>query len=388
MNKQAVITGSMSALMACTGGAVLLIHGANEAGLSSVQLMSWLFAVYVFGGAMSLLFSLKYKVPMGGAHSITGAALLTTAMAPFSIHELAGSFMLSGALIALLGFTGLFAKILDWVPRPLIDAMLAGIVLKYAVSIIPSVKELPLAGGLALLGFLVVPKFIKGMTPLLGAVLLGTAGLLAGYDFPVMAETHFSLPQMVTPAFTLEGFLSISIPLAVLVLSNDLAIAMSALKKNEYHTPVNSSLIWTGMGTAFVSLFGGHSINPGGMMTTLCSSDEAGPRNSRYAAGVVSGVLVMLFGIFAWKTSQIIQALPSAFIAMISGFTLLGVLLTSLQSAFSAEKYRFSILFTFIISIANVSFLGISSPVLALAAGGMIAKILKEGAAVPARSNT
>jgi benzoate membrane transport protein len=368
----------ISALMACTGGAVMLIYGADMAGFSRQELISWFFAAYVLGGILNVALSLWYKIPFGGAHSITAAAFLMTTMAEFSLKELAGSYLMSGILISIFGITGLFKKILEWIPKPLIDAMLAGIVLNYVVNIVPAIKQFPLAGGLAVLGFFIAPKLSKWFPPLLGVLVFGGVGLILGYDFPVIITEPFSLPQIVTPFFTVHGFLSISIPLAVLVLSNDIAVGLAALKKNGYHPPVNPTLVWTGLGTILAAFMGGHAVNIGGMMTALCSSEEAGSFKQRYWAAIISGILVILFGIFAWKAIMILKWLPTSFIQLISGFALVGVLLNSLRSAFSDTSYRYSILFAFVIAIANVSFIGIASPVWSLAVGGIAAKVLGE----------
>lgn len=53
-----VFAGIMSALMACTGGAVMLINGADKAGFSQSELISWFFAVYFIGGVLNLGLSL------------------------------------------------------------------------------------------------------------------------------------------------------------------------------------------------------------------------------------------------------------------------------------------------------------------------------------------
>lgn len=316
---------------------------------------------------------------MAGAHSITAIAFLSTAAADFTLPELAGSFMMAGGLMALLGFSGIFKKVLAHIPKPLIDAMLAGLILNFVVEIVPAFKESPLIAGLAILGFFVVPKISKSIPPLLGVLLFGVLGLLLGYDFPKISGEPFSWPHLVTPSFTAHGFFSISIPVAVLILSNDLAVALTALKKNGFDPPINQAIAFSGLGTALAGLFGGHSANIGGMMTALCSSEEAGSKDSRYWAALVSSVVVTLFGLFVWKVVVLIESLPAFFITLITGFSLIGVLLGSLQSAFTEPTYKYSTLFAFVIAISNVSFIGISSAVWSLLVGGIAAKVLGEG---------
>jgi benzoate membrane transport protein len=381
VSTQNIAAGIMSALMACTGGAILIMNAADLMGLTRPELLSWLFSVYFIGGSLNLILSLYYKIPFAGAHSITAAAFLSTTVTHLSLQELTGSFMMAGCLIAVLGFSGIFNKLFKLIPKPLIDAMLAGLILNYVVQIVPAFKESPLVVGMAIAGFFLAPRISKAIPPLLGVIAFGVVGILLGYELPMISSVPFSLPQLVIPSFTMQGFISIAIPLAVLVLSNDLAVALAALNKNGFQPPMNRTIAFSGLGTSLVSLFGGHAVNIGGMMTALCSSEEAGPKEHRYRAAVVSGVLVALFGVFAWKFVVIIEVLPAFFITLITGFSLLGVLLGSLQSAFAETAYRYSILFAFVIAISNISFLGISSAVWSLLIGAITAKLLGEGRA-------
>lgn len=114
-------------------------------------------------------------------------------------------------------------------------------------------------------------------------------------------------------------------------------------------------------------------------MSAICSQDESGPKHKRYWAGVVSGSLVLVFGLFAWWAVSFIEVLPLSFITIIAGFTLIGVLMNSLQSAFSESTYRYSTVFAFAIAVSNVTFLGIAAPVWSLVIGVLSAKILREG---------
>lgn len=301
VNIKNVSTGMMSALLPCTGGAMLIINAAHAGGLSRVELISWMFAVYVLGGLLNLGLTLKYKIPYGGAHSITAVAFLVTIAAQFSIHELVGGYILSGIMIALLGLSGLFNKVLAFIPKPFIDALLAGLILNNVVQILPALKEIPFIGGLAILGFIIVHKWFKSIPPFIGVLTFGLIGLFVSYDFPIMNHTAFSLPQIIRPDFSMKALISVAIPVAVLILSNDVAVGLSALKSNGYEPPVRKTLAVTGIVSSIAGLFGGHATNIGGMMSALCSGEEAGPREKRAWAAIVSGVLVILFGLFAWK---------------------------------------------------------------------------------------
>lgn len=379
LNLQNVFTGTLSALLACTGGAVLVVSSAERAGFTNFELISWLFAVYFFGGLLNVVLSIYFKIPFGGAHSITAVAFLSTSVTHFSIQELAGASILAGLIIALFGLSGLSDKLLLLLPKPLMDAMLAGLIFNHIVKIVPAFKDDPFIGIMALLGFFLFPKMLKNFPPVLGVVCMGLLALWIGYDFPAMEQISFALPHVITPAFSLDGFISLALPLAILVLSNDLFVALAALRKNGYEPSAAKTITISGLATLVVGWFGGHAVSVGGMMSMLCSSDDAGPKENRYYAAVVSGVWVALFGLFAWKVIAFIKILPLSFILIITGFSLIGVFIQSLQSAFSESAYRYSTAFAFAIAVANVSFFGISAPVWCLIVGVITVKLLDEG---------
>ncbi|MBP1154988.1 MULTISPECIES: benzoate/H(+) symporter BenE family transporter [unclassified Paenibacillus] len=379
MNSQNVTSGIITALLACTGPVILLIDAANAAGFSRPMLISWIFAVYFFGGLLNLVLSLMYKIPTSGAHSITAAAFLSTAVAGFSVSELAGSYIMAGIVIAIVGFSGVFEKWLRYIPRAMLDAMLAGLVLTYIVKMVPALKQAPIIGGFALLGFLAMPKLSKKIPPIIGVLLFAVIGLWISGSYTPMNEAAFVWPQTVMPSFSTNAFISITIPVAVLILSNDIAVALAALRKNGYEPPANRILAISGLATTFVGFFGGHAAVVGGIMSAICSQDEAGPKHKRYWGAAVSGGLVLLFGLFAWGAVSLIEVLPPSFITIVAGFTMVGVLMNSLQSAFSESSYRYSTVFAFAIAVSNVSFLGIAAPVWSLMFGVFSAKILGEG---------
>lgn len=378
MNSKHLATGLSSALMACTGGAILTIHSANHLGMNERELLSWLFISYAVAGLFNLILALRYKLPIAGAHSITAMAFLSTASISLTLPQLTASFLIAGLLIAILGFTGIFNTLLKHIPREIIDAMLAGIIMQYVLLIVPSFQASPIVGALAVIGYLVMPKLSKAIPPIVGVIVFGFVGLLCTYQFPATVPMHFELPVWITPQFTWQGVVSVAIPIAVLTLSNDLAVSIAALTKQGYHPPVNKMITYSGVTTALSSFFISHSVNTGGMMTTLCSSEDSGEKSKRYLSGVVSSVICMMFGIFAWKLVPYITVLPQFFIAIIIGFSLLGVFTNSLTSAFTYHSERYSVVFAFIISAANVSFLGISSALWSLIVGSLLAAFLRK----------
>lgn len=383
MSTKSVTTGFLSALLACTGGAILVVQTADTAGLSRADLISWFSSVYVIGGLLNIFLTLKYKIPFAGAHSITAIAFIGTTAAGFSFPELAGAFVMSGVLILIAGITGIFAKALNLVPMPLIDALLSGLLLSYIIGIVPAVIELPVAGLLAGIGYFLIPRWTSTLPPTIWALLLGLLGVSLEYEFPSLPHAEILLPLPVVPEFTIAGLFSIAIPMSLLIMSNDLAVALTSLKSNQFDPPVNKTLTVSGLASIATGLFGGHAANVGGLMSALCGSPEAGSKEKRYWAALVSSGIIVCFGLSAWKVIEIIHIMPSLFITMMTGFSLLGLFHRGLRSAFSDKRLFVPVLLTFIVAALHVNFLGVSTPVWALVIGAVAMKYFTARLAYP-----
>ena len=257
--------------------------------------------------------------------------------------------------------------------------MLAGMIMKYMINFALSISVLPVIGGVSLVVFFIFSKWNKRIPPIVAAIFtafilllltqpLNSNGLTAAFIFP-----HIQLPE-----FSLLSFVSVSIPLALLILSNDAAVGVSALEQNDYNPPVNQIVSWSGVFSIITSFFGGQSANIAGMMTAICSDKEAGPKEKRYMGAVVLGIILILFGLFAWKLVPFIQTLPQTFVSILVGFALLGVFANSLQLSFSNPIMKTSVAFTFIIAVSNLTIFSISAPVWSLLMGTFIARYVED----------
>lgn len=378
LTSQNVSSGLISSTLVMTGPALIILQAAEAGQFSSQQTINWMFAVYFFGGLYGIVMPLLFRIPITGAHSISGVAFLATVTAHFSYPQLIGGYVISGLLILLIGLSGLFTKIIKWVPKEVIAAMLAGLVTNYVVQLVHDVKALPLVGGAALLSFFLSTKFSKRVPAVMIAVVVAFITLFLTQDLHSSAKgIAFFFPSVQMPEFTWMGLVTLGLPLAMLILSNDVAPGIGALESSNFEPPIRKIVSFSGVFSIIASFFGGQSANIAGMMTAICSSSEAGIKSKRYMAAVVSGILTLLFGVFAWKIVPFIQSLPQAFVSMLAGFALIGVLISSLQMGFSENKYRLSALFAFLIALSHVSFFHISAPVWGLVIGAIIAKTVE-----------
>src|SRR5690606_23683301 len=100
-------------------------------------------------------------------------------------------------------------------------AMMAGLITNYVVRLIISVHNLPLIGGVSLLTFFVFMKWGKRIPPVIAAFIAGFIMLFVTGEFKgIGMKVDFVIPTLQIPEFNFIAFLSVSIPLVLLILSN------------------------------------------------------------------------------------------------------------------------------------------------------------------------
>lgn len=378
LNPRNITAGIVAALLAVTGPPAIILEAAAKGNFTTEQTIFWMFSCYVLGGIFSIVMPLRFRMPIVGAHSITGVAFLATVTAQFTYPELIGAYLLSAVLMLFVGVLGIFSKLMNYVPKAIISAMLAGMITKYMVNFVVSISQLFFVGLTSFLAYLFFSKGKSRVPPMVAGVVTGTVLLLL--TCPLSGKgvaSSFVVPYVQVPEFSFTSFLSVSIPLALLILSNDAAVGIGALEQNDYQPPINRIVSWSGIFSIIASFFGGQSANVAGMMSAICADEEAGPKEKRYMGAVVSGVIVLCFGLFSWALVPWIQALPSTFISILVGFALLGVFGNSMQNSFSQPTMKLSAALAFVIALSNLTLLGISAPVWSLFIGTLIARFVE-----------
>lgn len=377
LNVSTVGSGVVAAIFGCTGPALIVINGAEEAGLSAVATASWLTSIYVIGGLISLVMALYYKQPVTGAWSIPGAALVLSAMGNFSLPEMVGAYLVASVLVLLLGFTGLVRVLVAWLPMPILMAMIGGVLFGFALNVITAAEDAPWIVGAAVVGYLLLSRFVKVVPGVIGALALGAlaAAFTGGFDASG-GGAELTMPSFVTPEFDWLAVLSVGVPLALVVQAENIQ-SMGVMIAAGFRPPVNNMTVISGVASVLVAPFGGHNGSIAGPMTAICGSDQAGEKSRRYAASVVCGVLFASFGLVAAVAVTAVTTLPAALITTVAGLAMLSVLLTAFTGAFGAGRFRLGALTALVVAISGVSLLEISSPFWALVAGVVASLVLE-----------
>ncbi|TSD63184.1 benzoate/H(+) symporter BenE family transporter [Aeromicrobium piscarium] len=379
LNPATIGAGVIATIFGCTGPALIVISGAGAAGLSAEVIASWIFGIYFFGGLISIVLALYYQQPISGAFSIPGAALVVAALPNFSFAEMVGAFLMAGLIVLVIGMSGLVRKLADWIPFPIVMAMIAGALIRFGIDIVNSAVAAPVIVGATLVGYVLLSRFLPRVPGVVGALALGVLVTAILGDFGTLdGGVGFSTPVLIAPSFDLGAMFAVAIPLALLVIGAENAQSMGVLMAEKYRPPFNVMTIISGIGGLLAPVFGGHNANIAGPMTAICSSDQAGEdRSGRYAASVVNGTLFGLFGVFAGVTVALVTILPPELIATVAGLAMIGVLVRSFQESFSASRFQLGAFFALIIAMSGVTVFNISAPFWSLI-GGVLASLLLE----------
>lgn len=388
LNVNTVSAGLVAAIFGCTGPALIIIGGATAGGLTYVQTLSWIFAVYFFSGLLGIFLALKYRQPISGAHSIAGAVLVAGSLTHFTINEAIGAYIVANIIVILLGATGLIDKAMKWIPTPIVMGMIVGVMIRFTTDMISAVTISPLLAGSAILVFLLSSRYLKKVPPVLSALIVAVILAVTTGAFSVQSvQNEFILPQMIMPAFSLDAIVSIGIPLALLIIATENAQASGVLMAQGYKPP-NSAMAVNGSAVGLIaSLFGAHAINIAGPMTAICSAKEVGKKEGRYAASVANGFFFSVFGLFAAFVVPFVIAMPSVIVTVIAGLAMLGVLINSLKTAFSDTKFQMGAFFALTIGMSGINFFNIGAPLWAIL-GSLLVSFLVEKSHFAARGKT
>lgn len=378
-NVSTVGAAVVAAIFGCTGPALIIINGGEANGLSAAQISSWIFGIYVFGGLISFVMALYYKMPITGAYSIPGAVLVIAALKDYTFPEMVGAFIAAGAIVLIIGMTGLVQKAATWLPFPIVMAMIAGALIHFGIGVVDAAQALPIVVGAAIVGYLLLSRVVRSVPGVVGALAFGAVAAAVTGSFSALPEgTALSVPQLVAPSFSVGAILAVGVPLAILVIGAENAQAMGVLMVERYRPPFNAMTLISGLGGLLTSLFGGHNANIAGPMTAICSSEQAGAnKDGRYVASVVNGALFILFGVFASVAVGVVGTLPPELTAALAGLAMIGVLLQAFQSSFGDARFQIGALVALVVAMSGVTIFHISAPFWSLVAGVATTLILE-----------
>ena len=350
-------------LVGYTSSVAIIFQAANALNANQDQLNSWMLVLGCGMGLTSIILSSAYKMPVITAWSTPGAALLATSLIGVSMEQAVAGFILTGLLILACGLTGWFTMIQRYIPNSIANAMLAGILFQVCSATFQALQQEFSLVLLMILSYLFAKPVLKNYTIamvfLIGILFSWQQGLFI--DQPI--ELALAKPVWISPDFTLNAFISISIPLFIVTMTSQNVPGIATLQAAGYNPPVSPSLVVTGLTTTVLGAMGGFSYNLAAITAAICCTEEVDSnKNTRYIAGITTGIFYLIIGLFGATVVSLFLVAPKALLITIAGLALLNTLANSLNAALSAEQDREAALLTLLVTVSGVSFFSIGSP--------------------------
>lgn len=388
----AVVAGFLSALINFAGPFLIVLEATRAAGLDEAQTASWVWALSIGNGVCSIVLSLFTRIPVIVAWSTPGAALLIASLGGFSFAEAVGAFLVASVAAAVVGFTGWFGWLLARVPGPVLQALLAGILLPFVVTAAGAFASAPLIAGSIVVTFFLGKRFFDRFA-VLAALVAGLATTWASGAFHDVAPVlTLGGPVFTMPVFTPAALVSVALPLFIVTMASQNAPGLALLHSQGYK-PSDRLLVGTiSAVSAALAPFGAHGINLGAITAAIALGPDSHPdRSKRYIAGLSGGLTYLLVGSFGGVLVAGFQAIPSETVAVVAAVALLGSALTALTGAMSGDtRTGMAALTTLAVTMSGVVILSVGAAFWGLLAGSAVYLVLaprREHAQRPSAGN-
>lgn len=375
----ALVAGFVTVLVGFTSSAVIVFQAAQALHATPAQTASWMWALGLAMGLTCIGLSLRYRVPVVTAWSTPGAALLVTSVAGVSMPEAIGAFIVSGALILLMGLTGWFERAMQRIPMGLASAMLAGVLLRFGFGAFTALQS----QWLLALSMIMVYLLLRRWQPryaIVGVLLVGV--LLAAIQGQLhLGGISFALaqPEWTSPEFSWQSLASVALPLFLVTMASQNVPGVTVLHANGYNPPISPIISWTGLTTIVLAPFGAFAINLAAITAAICMGKDAHEEaNKRYVASVCAGLMYLLVGIFGATVAALFAAFPKELVMVVAGLALLNIIGNGLALAVRDEQHREAAIITFVVTASGLTLFGIGAAFWGLIAGGIATLVLKK----------
>ena len=363
----------IAVLVGVTSSVAIVFAAAKAAGATPAQTGSWIGALCIGKGLSSLYLSRRYRTPILLAWSTPAAALLATGLDGVTMREAIGAFLFSALLLLITGVTGAFDRVIDNIPLPLASALLAGVLVRFAIDGFASAKAEPA---------LVISMFAayvlsRRLLPKFSALLVLGAGLAVALAQGSLSTNgvHLGLvdPHFVGPSFSFGVLLGLGVPLYIVTMAAQNVPGVAALRAHGYDIRVSPAITASGIVGLLLAPFGSFGINLAAITASMVMGPDIHPdRDRRYPAAMFAGALYVGVGLIGGSVASVLGVLPRALILAVAGFALIPTVANGVTTAVSDPGQREAAMITFLVTLSGVSLAGIGAAFWAIIAGILV----------------
>ena len=363
----------ITALVGFASSFTVVLAGLRAVGADRTQAASGLLTASVIMGLLTVRSALRTGA---GEHRLVDAgrgAARDDGRPRGGFGAAVTAFALCGMLIICTGLCEPLRRLVLAVPRPLANALLAGVMLE--LCLVP-VTTFRIARGSRWASSR--PGSSSPARPTLGrpaAMLVALAEIVASAGHARLSGLSFAPTLTLTaPALSLSA-VTLGVSLFIVTMASQNVPGIAVLEGFGYEVPVRSVLLETGAGTVAGAALGGHVVNLAAISAALCAGEEAhADPTRRWIASSTAGITYVVFGLAAGLLSALVAVAPAGLVESVAGLALLGTLGSALAVAVAEDlagrtRYRDAAVVTFLVTASGATFAGIGSPFWGLLAG-------------------
>lgn len=373
----AVYMGMLAAFVGYAASFAIVLAGLTAMGASANQAATGLFFATIGMGICSIWLPFATRTPAAVAWSTPGAAFLAaSAILPGGFAEAVGALILCAVLIILTGIVPALGRIVAAIPKPIANALLAGVLLKLCFA--PALA----LGSLPVLVLPILVAWVVGLTwNRLAAMPLAVLTFVVVLFFAIepsaggnVTTFHWRLElQIVPPSFSAASAISIALPLYLVTMAGQNIPGFAVLELNNFKVRRPFLVRSTGFVSLLIAPFGAIPVNMSAITASMMAGEDAGRDPAgRYWAAIVSGLCYVALAFAASGVTYIAGLAPPALITAVAGLALIPAFVAAITAAFSQLDQLEAPALTFLIAGSGMSLLGVSGAFWGLIAGGCI----------------
>ena len=291
INPSAIYMGFLAAFVGYLASFAIVLAGLKSVGATDAQAATGLFYATIGTGLGSIVVPWLVRVPAALAWSTPGAAFLAAAtQLAGGFNEAVGAMIVCAGFILITGLVPALGRFVTNIPKPVANALLAGVIVKLCFAPALALGEIPLLMLPVLVAWLIGLAWNKLFAmPLAMLVFFITLGFVVDFDQVMRIDTSTLVPPLspVQPIFTLNSIISISIPLYLVTMAGQNIPGFAVLSLNGYEVDRQSMLRKTGVASLIIAPFGSVPANMSAITAAMVTGEDAGPDpKERYWAAI------------------------------------------------------------------------------------------------------
>jgi benzoate membrane transport protein len=332
----------------------------------------------VFYGALSMVLSWRFKMPLSIVWSTPGAALLAgSSVSGIGFDNAMGGILVCGALLALTGLWPKLGDLVSAIPKSIASAMLAGVIFSFCVAPFAASAEYPLL----VLPVIATWLVLYWLAPIWASpVAIVLAFTLIGFNqgLSVSAADWLVTVGFVQPSFNLASIFTIALPLYLVTMAAQNVPGIAIMKSYGYQVPFRAVLTTTGIGTVFAAFLGGFVMNLAAITAALNANEQAHKDPAkRWIASVSGGVVYWIFAAFTGIAVAFVYQTPRDLLLAASGLALLPTIINAFNVMVETAKERLPAVITFLVASSGISFFSVGAAFWAIVVGLAVIQLFK-----------